>query len=147
MEVSPCDLAEISARLRAAREAIGKGQAEFSRENGLSPGTYRKNENGVTEAGICLAGVFIRAGINANWLLTGEGPMLLKDLPDLVELAALRARPEQPPPAEIDQALLATTIEGILRARPDASPAQVAAMAVEFYVRVLAMDMAKPKAA
>lgn len=31
---------------------------------------------------MCLLGLFIRAGINANWLLTGEGPMLLADLVD-----------------------------------------------------------------
>lgn len=42
--------------------------------------TYQNYEGNVrspnTEAWEC----FVRAGINANWLLTGEGPMLLADL-------------------------------------------------------------------
>lgn len=38
-------------------------------------------------------------GINANWLLTGEGPMLLKDL--------------APPAQAVDQAILEGVIEAI----------------------------------
>jgi hypothetical protein len=35
---------------------------------------------GYNEAGITLGAAFVRAGINANWLLTGEGPMRIEDL-------------------------------------------------------------------
>lgn len=80
MKASSCDLFEIGARMKAAREAISLGQGEFAEQYGLNVRTFRKNEGGLNEAGICLASAFIRAGVNANWLLTGEGPMLLTDL-------------------------------------------------------------------
>jgi DNA-binding transcriptional regulator YiaG len=70
----------IAARMKAAREALGLSQARFSELYGHKLRTYQKNEAGVSEPGVCLAESFVRAGINANWLLTGDGPMLLADL-------------------------------------------------------------------
>lgn len=55
-------------------------QANFCVQSGYNVRTYQRNEEGRNEAGITLGAAFIRAGINANWLLTGEGPMLLADL-------------------------------------------------------------------
>lgn len=81
MKASTCDLAVLGERMKAAREAVGLTQAMFHEQFGYgSVRTYQKNEAGSNEAGICLASSFVRAGINANWLLTGEGPMLLAEL-------------------------------------------------------------------
>jgi hypothetical protein len=67
--------------MKAAREALGLTQTVFHEQYGYgSVRSYQKNEAGANEAGICLAASFIAAGINANWLLTGEGPMLLAEL-------------------------------------------------------------------
>lgn len=74
--------AAIGARMAAARKALGLSQAKFCEQNGYSLRTYQKNEGGHNEAGITLGAAFSRAGINANWLLTGEGPMRLADLAD-----------------------------------------------------------------
>lgn len=64
--------------MRAARESLGLSQEAFTEQFGYgSVRTYQKNEAGHNEAGIFLAESFARAGINANWLLTGEGDMLL----------------------------------------------------------------------
>ena len=80
MKTSKFDLAEIGSRMKLARDALSLGRAAFVEQFGLNIRTYQKNEAGLNEAGICLAAIFIRAGINANWLLTGEGPMFLADL-------------------------------------------------------------------
>jgi len=67
--------------MKAAREALGLTQAAFHEQYGYgSVRSYQKNEAGANEAGICLVAAFIAAGINANWLLTGEGPMLRAEL-------------------------------------------------------------------
>lgn len=68
--------------MATARKALGLSQAKFCAQNGYNLRTYQKNEGGYNEAGITLAAAFVRAGINANWLLTGEGPMTLADLVD-----------------------------------------------------------------
>jgi len=96
---------------------------------------------------MCLVGLFIRAGINANWLLTGEGPMLLADLVNQEQLAALRAQAAKPAPPDIDEHLLALCIQGIFQANPSATPEHAARNAVEFYGRLKAMKMEKPAAA
>lgn len=126
MKTIPCDLLELSARLRSARESTGMGQAEFAREYGLPTATYRKNENGVNEAGICLAGSFIQAGINANWLLTGSGPMLLADL-----------QAPSSPPGTLDIARMRLAIEaveeGLEAAKRVMAPARKADLVLAVY--------------
>lgn len=59
---------------------LGLKQEDASSKFGVAKSTYQKYEAGSSiPGGEAIAG-FIGAGINANWLLTGEGPMLLKDL-------------------------------------------------------------------
>lgn len=132
---SACDLATIGARMRAARDALGLGQKAFAEQYGLNDRTFRKNEAGLNEAGICLVGAFIAAGINANWLLTGEGPMLLQDLQPEVK------------PEPIDERVLAICIQGIAEADPNCPPHKAARLAVEFYARLKAMEKEKEQAA
>lgn len=134
--------------MRAAREALGLGQGEYADQYGLNVRTYRKNETGINEAGICLAAVFIRAGINANWLLTGDGPMRLDAYATAASTAHTAAEPPAPyGPSPIDERILAICIQGILEANPKATPARVARLAVEFYDRLKTMEAAKPEAA
>lgn len=66
--------------MKAARRILALSQAEFCEQNGYLVRTYQKNEAGYNEAGITLGAAFVRAGINANWLMTGEGPMRIEDL-------------------------------------------------------------------
>lgn len=61
-----------------ARRHLGLSQEALSEQFGYgSARTYQKNEAGHNEPGILLAAAFVRFGINANWLVAGEGDMLL----------------------------------------------------------------------
>lgn len=66
--------------MKTARTYLGLSQANFCVQSGYNVRTYQRNEEGRNEAGITLGAAFVRAGINANWLLTGEGPMRIEDL-------------------------------------------------------------------
>lgn len=79
-ETTSKKLGEIGNRMRIAREELGLSQSKISELFGCSVRTYQKNETGLNEAGVSIADDFIQLGINANWLLTGEGPMILGDL-------------------------------------------------------------------
>lgn len=106
MKATTCDLATLGARMKAAREVLGLTQVAFHEQYGYgSVRSYQKNEAGTNEAGMCLAEAFVRAGINANWLLTGEGPMLLADL-----------APKPAPAAEINEGALSAIIAGLATA-------------------------------
>ncbi len=70
----------ISGRLKTARAALKLSQKEVAAQSGVSPRGYQGYEDGRSiPGGEAIAGL-VRLGINANWLLTGEGPMLLADL-------------------------------------------------------------------
>ena len=71
-------LVAITGRMKSAREALGLTQSKFCELYGYKLRTYQKNEAGESEPGILLATAFSKAGINAHWLLTGEGEMLLQ---------------------------------------------------------------------
>lgn len=66
--------------MKTARTYLGLSQSNFCVQSGYNVRTYQRNEEGRNEAGITLGAAFVRAGINANWLLTGEGPMRIEDL-------------------------------------------------------------------
>lgn len=119
MKANGCDLVVLGERMRLARAHLSLTQASISEQFGLSVRSYQKNEAGTNEAGMCLVADFIRAGINANWLLTGEGPMLLADLV---------AKPEPP---RLNVRALAAILEGILQA--GTPPNKAVAAAFEFY--------------
>jgi transcriptional regulator with XRE-family HTH domain len=81
---------DLAGRLKAARAALSLKQTEVAAQSGVSEGGYQKYEMGRSvPGGEAIAG-FVRLGINANWLLTGEGPMLLdpdRELRRLVKAA------------------------------------------------------------
>lgn len=126
----------LGARLKAARATLRATQEAFAAQSGIPLDTLRKYEGDKRHPGAeALAGA-IRAGINANWLLTGEGPMLLKDL------VGEKAKPEP-----IDERVLAICIQGISEADPNCPPHKAARLAVEFYARFKAMEKEKDQAA
>lgn len=95
----------ISGRLKAARAALGLSQKDFAAQSGVSARGYQGYEDGRSvPGGEAIAG-FVRLGINANWLLTGEGPMLLADL-----------APQPAPSAGIDEGALSAIIYGLATA-------------------------------
>ncbi|QDX82361.1 hypothetical protein B9N43_14620 [Denitratisoma sp. DHT3] len=63
-----------------ARKAIGLTQDEFGKAVGGSKPGIQDNEKGKTLPGGKVLFGFVKAGINVNWVLTGEGSMLLADL-------------------------------------------------------------------
>lgn len=78
MKASTCDLAALGERMKEAREAVGLTRPSFVEKFGGSVRTLENNEGGRNEPGSSLIGAFTSLGINANWLLTGEGEMLLQ---------------------------------------------------------------------
>jgi len=75
----------IAKRLRCIRENMGISQTNAASKFGIPASTYRKYESGPSEPGSdALAGI-ARLGISINWVLTGEGSMLLDELKPLVD--------------------------------------------------------------
>ncbi|WP_168734390.1 helix-turn-helix domain-containing protein [Pseudothauera nasutitermitis] len=64
-------------RIRQARNALRMKQGEVASIAGIPLSTYRKYEGGTTEPGAAAIAGLLRTGMSANWLLTGEGPMLM----------------------------------------------------------------------
>lgn len=84
MKATTYDFAKIGDRMREARRVLKLNQIDFH-DKYVGPDhstlrTFQRAEKGTNEAGMSLIEAFVRAGINANWLLTGEGPMLTADL-------------------------------------------------------------------
>ncbi len=71
----------VGAQLSVWRKASGLRQEDAAARLGLSPSTYQNYERGTRRPDTDGWEAFVRGGINANWLLTGEGEMLLADVP------------------------------------------------------------------
>jgi len=69
----------ISDRLKKWRAYKKLTQKNAGELLGISPGVYQKYEMGLRAPGAEVMDTFLRAGINVNWLLSGEGPMLMAD--------------------------------------------------------------------
>ena len=70
----------IPERLRAARNHLGLKQGEMAAQSGVSARAYQGYEAGRSVPGGDAIRGFVRAGINPNWLLTGNGEMLVANL-------------------------------------------------------------------
>ncbi len=127
---------EVGVRMKAAREALGLTQDGFARAVGGSKRGIQENEaRNRVPGGEIIAGM-VRLGINANWLLTGEGPMLLADLS--------APAPTGPMPA-INVDCLEALIEGTLRIAPNAPPAAIAAQIASIYKGFLEKGLITPE--
>lgn len=83
----------LSLRLKGARAALGLSQTEIAARSGVPVGTIRKYEQGPSLPGAEAIEAFVGLGINANWLLTGEGDMLLAGpRPEVAQGAAVYNR-------------------------------------------------------
>jgi len=67
--------------MRQAREHLGLSQQELANSIGVSKRGIQDNETRNRVPGGEVINGFVDLGINANWLLTGEGEMLLSDVP------------------------------------------------------------------
>jgi len=116
----------IAERIKKFRGRLGVTQKELCGEIGMPLPSLRNYEAAKQiPGGEAILG-FMHAGINANWLLTGESPMLLADLvtPTAVKLA-------QP---EISFVALAQALSAMqATTRAGESPMDTARKAVEFY--------------
>ncbi|OGI30659.1 MAG: hypothetical protein A2287_04680 [Candidatus Melainabacteria bacterium RIFOXYA12_FULL_32_12] len=78
----------IGNRLKQARETRGiKTIKELSQKSGVSEGTISKIENNLQDAKtetINLLNEILKA--NLNWLLNGEGPMLIEEQPECKQI-------------------------------------------------------------
>ncbi len=119
----------LAQRLKDARARLGLKQDELAAQSGVSYSVYQKYELGRSvPGGDAIAGL-VRLGINANWLLTGEGPMLLADL-----AAPAPAAPPKPAPPRINVDALAHAYAVTLQTAPKGETlAQSARKAVAFY--------------
>ena len=99
----------IGERLKQWRAKSGLGQKEAASLVGVKLSSYQKNEMDISAPGAEAIEVFIRAGINANWLLTGEGEMLLKDAPAAADI-----------PSEVHSVPSHSTAHHVMREPPPA---------------------------
>lgn len=70
----------IGDRIRQARAALKLSQEEAAEAAKIPLGSVRKYEQGSSKPGSDALASLSTLGINANWLLTGEGPMLVANL-------------------------------------------------------------------
>lgn len=71
------EVKEISDRLKLARDKFELKQSEFASKCGIAYSTYQKYEMELSKPSSDALAGFVKAGINANWILTGDGEMLL----------------------------------------------------------------------
>lgn len=67
-------------RIRRLRESLGYSQAELARVAGISLGALKKYEGDKRAPGADAIIGLCKAGANLNWLATGEGQILWKDV-------------------------------------------------------------------
>lgn len=71
----------LSGRFKATRDHVGKSQSEMDDWLRIGKKSWQRCESGNHSPGSKIVTALIERGISANWLLSGVGPMLLKDLP------------------------------------------------------------------
>ena len=122
----------IGDRLKAWRGSKRLTQPEAATCLGIPFRTYQNYEGDVRPPKTDALRAFVRAGINANWLLTGEGPMLLSDLP-----ATNNASPAAPAyvAPKISTIALEESLSAMLAtAKPGETTAASVHKAVQFYL-------------
>lgn len=105
--------------MKAARESLGLTQEGLAKAVGGSKRGIQNNEAPISVPGGEVIFGLVKLGINANWLLTGDGPMLLADL--------------APKPARINAEALGIMLEAARKTHPKADTTRQAALAAKFY--------------
>lgn len=138
---------EIGQRMAQARKAIDLTQEEFGKAVGGSKPGIQDNEKGKTLPGGKVLFGFVKAGINVNWVLTGEGPMLLADL----GTNALDAGTSRPWKAAepFNPAVLEDVIQGLEKVLSDAGrvlpPAKKAEVIALLYQEIAEIEDAESR--
>lgn len=130
----------VGGRLKEARAALGLTQKELCALIEKPLPSLRDYELGKSiPGGEAIAGL-VRAGINANWLLTGDGPMLLA-----APAPGQQQQQQSSPAPRINTDALETIIEGTIVALPKAAPAAIARQAVSFYLQCIDNELITPE--
>lgn len=106
----------IGSRLKLWRQALGLTQAAFAERIGVHIGVLKKYEQGLNVPGGEALAAIARTGVNMTWLLTGDGEMLPRASPPVLQV--LEGKGERRS-ADDDVARLLRQIEAILNADPD----------------------------
>lgn len=105
----------IGERLKEWRAYKHLKQREVGTLLGIHYGNYQKYELDISKPGADAIEALVKDGVNANWLLTGVGPMLVADYSTKPanEPVAPSAAPAEPVESVIDAKCLQTAIEEI----------------------------------
>lgn len=68
-------MSDISSRIKIVRESLGKSQKEMAKTIGISLPALQGYEAGKSFPGGKVIEVLVKLGIDANWILSGEGQM------------------------------------------------------------------------
>ena len=150
MKATTRDFAAVGDRMSDARRHLKMTQAAFYDKfvgpERMTLRTYQRAETGASESGMLLLESFVRAGINSNWLLTGEGAMLVSaetEYPLNGSNTAVTAK--EPRGQRINVKALAAIIEGAMRTNPNDPPDKVASFAASFYQSCIDQGMITPE--
>jgi transcriptional regulator with XRE-family HTH domain len=81
---------ELHERIKHWRHTLGLTQDEFAKLAGMSKATLVGYEVGQRKPGADALAAIARTGVNMNWLLTGEGEMLPREVPGSALQGVLR---------------------------------------------------------
>lgn len=70
----------VGSRILLVRQYFKLSQIKMAADVGAKYGSYQANERGINLPGGAILAGYVRIGINVNWLLTGEGPMLIEEM-------------------------------------------------------------------
>jgi|APEBP8051072266_1049373.scaffolds.fasta_scaffold02840_7 transcriptional regulator with XRE-family HTH domain len=116
----------LNTRLKAWRAAKELSQDAAALVLGLPVSSYQRYELGTRGPSTDAMEAFVLAGINANWLLTGHGPMLLADLADATRGPDILDR------ERMDLAL-ATIERGLAKANAEIAPEKKGRLLLAIY--------------
>jgi len=80
----------IGARIKQARGVLALTQKDLCEATGMPLPSLKNYEASQRIPGGEAIAALMHAGINANWLLTGEGPMLMADLAGVLDRERMR---------------------------------------------------------
>lgn len=119
--------ASLGGRIREGRKQLGLTQATLAQQTGIPLPSLKNYELGHRQPNVQALERLLDVGINVNWILKGEGPILLKDMsaePPALHMPELRLAVET-----IEEALQASR-----RAMPPERKADMVAGVYKLYV-------------